>query len=166
LNNEEKNTFSLFQNSTSGITILYPSNWTNLERSGNVSFAVSSPQGSHFSIIVDKLFGDTLEDHSGKYIQSKNNSLSHFLDVFPTPFEVIKMDKNYVLSGSPAHKLIYKYPCFPDLATCTVLDIWTINNDKVFHVIYQTPVTLDLESDISLPIVEKMIKSFKIDLEK
>jgi hypothetical protein len=115
-------------------------------------------------MVVDKPLGNPLEEHGDKYIQSKNDSLSSFLDIFPTPFDVIKIDKTYVLAETPAQKLIYKYPCFPDLATCTVLDIWTIKNDKVFHLIYQTPVTLDLSSDMSLPIVDKMIKSFKIDL--
>jgi hypothetical protein len=164
--NNDTSAFLVFKNSTSGITITYPSNWTNMERSGNTSFAIHNPEWGVFSIVVDKLLGNTLEEHTVQYIQHKNNSLSDFLPIFSNPFDIIKIDKNYTLTGTPAHKLIYKYPCSPDLATCTVLDVWTTRNDNVFHIIYQTPVTLDLESDPSLPIVNEMIKSFHIDVEQ
>jgi hypothetical protein len=154
--------FSVFQNSTKGLSVKYPTNWTIIEPTGNETFRVQDDQNGHFVIIVDNSTKVSLEDYSIKYIQSKNSSLSDFIPIFSNPFEIIEKNTNYTMADKPAVKLVYKYPCMPDLATCTVLDIWTTTANKAFHAIYQALPMLDLELDPSMPIVQYMIESINI----
>lgn len=162
-NDTQTNAFSVYQNTTTGITISYPSNWTKLETSGNETFALANSQfGGLFFIIVDKLKESNLEDHSVKYIQNINKTYSYDT-IFGNLFNITEFDRKYTLDGNPAHKLIYVYPCMLDLAQCAVLDIWTESNEKVIHVIYKTPPPhVNLESDPSYSLVMDMIKSFKL----
>jgi hypothetical protein len=125
---------------------------------------LSNNNGGIFSIKVDKLLGDSIEQYSIKYIQNKNNSFSDFIPILRNPFEIIEYYNNYSISNISGNKLVYKYPCMPDLAKCSVLDIWAATSNKdVFHLIYQATPNRDLEKDISYPIVIDMIKSFRID---
>jgi hypothetical protein len=167
-NDTKANTFSVYQNETTGISISYPSNWTKLETTGNETLGLaSSPFGGFFFIIVDKLKESNLEAHSIKYVQNINKSYSSFDPGFENLFNITEFDRNYTLDGNPAYKLVYVYPCMPDLAQCAVLDIWIDSNEKVIHLIYKTPPPINnLESDLSYSLVMDMIKSFKLDKGK
>ena len=139
-----------------------------METYGNETFALSASQyGGLFFIIVEELKESNLENYAIKYVQNINKSYSNFDPMFGNLFNITEFDRHYVLDGNPAYKLVYVYPCRPDLAQRSVLDIWTESNEKVIHVIYKTPSPINsLESDLSYSLVMDMIKSFRLDSGK
>lgn len=152
----------IYQNSTLGISLEYPSNWTKMELWGNETLKLYNNQGGIFSVVVDQLSNNTLEEHITKFIENKNKSLSNQISFFPNPFTIIDWDKNYLINNNNASKLIFKFPCMGDLSTCTVLNIWTLSNDRLFLISYLT-VPFDLQSDPYFPQVMDMIKSLRIN---
>jgi hypothetical protein len=47
-----KPNYSTFQDSTLGLSLKYPTNWTILESTGNETFMIENKQGGQFEIVV------------------------------------------------------------------------------------------------------------------
>jgi hypothetical protein len=162
--------FSLYDNKTLGIRILYPSNWEKLEGVGSFVF---SPD-----VVV-------FRSHSNA---SNSNQNTNATQLIPPAVLVVSIDKNLPtsdlnlysnatikhilqntvgskiiestdtkLAGYPAHKIVGTFKqANNDLK---VLDIWTIKDSKLYRITFYAQQTKYADY---LPTIQKIIDSFQI----
>jgi eukaryotic-like serine/threonine-protein kinase len=162
--------FSLYDNKTLGIKILYPSNWEKLEGAGSFVFnpdvvvfrshlnASNSNQKSNATqqippavlvVSIDKnLPISDLKIYS-------NATIKHILE--NTVGSKIIESTDTKLAGYPAHKIVGTFrQANNDLK---VLDIWTIKDSKLYRITFYAQQTKYADY---LPTIQKMIDSFQI----
>jgi hypothetical protein len=169
---DTKNTtvFSLYDNKTLGIKILYPSNWEKLEGVGSFVFspdvvvfrshlnASNSRQNSNATqqippavlvVSIDKnLPTSDLNIYS-------NATIKHILQ--NTVGSKIIESTDTKLAGYPAHRIVGTFKqANNDLK---VLDIWTIKDSKLYRITFYAQQTKYADY---LPTTQKMIDSFQI----
>jgi hypothetical protein len=151
---------STYKNSTYGITIKYPHNWSIIDSSGIegndveiVSFL--SPNQNDNAIVGI---------HQDKPINGNSDIgtyLSSTISLYKTnlhDFKAIESNTNSTLAGNKAYKLINTYTT-NDGFKMKDMEIGTIIGNKVYYVIYDGK---DSIFDNYQPIVQNMIDSFKI----
>ena len=172
------NNFKTYDSPLYGISIQYPSDWINDDDTENrftpdnrvgfdiivefcpSSYASSSGIGrclasSHYTFSVDVSHlpaGTSLNEFTTERI------LTHKLVDF-TGFKIIESNSNITVSDNPAYKVVYRIKP-PDGDYLKKMEIWTIKNDKAYILEYTSKATGYLNN---LPVVQKMIDSFKIN---
>jgi hypothetical protein len=161
------NTLKLYENATYAIHIQYPFNWT-IEEGGAypddgytdiVSFFApveNDPESGLPSlyISIDSLSSNRNENLS-EYLKTTINDYYNDSE----DFKVMESNANSVLGGKPAYKLVFT-DVDDDGTNYKGMDIGTIIGDKVYLLSYEA----EDEKQYSeyLPIIQKMIDSFKI----
>jgi hypothetical protein len=150
--NNNATEFLTYENSTLGIRMLYPSNWTIEHFDSNVSFV--PPDGFESLVLsVSKLpTYYSLIDEINVHIKK--------LDLYrPGPMgpmgRIIELTPTLLLDGKQAYRFVYEDVCMPDLTTCMNLQVWIISDDKIYRFHHVVMGSLD-------PVVETMIHSFRI----
>jgi serine/threonine-protein kinase len=169
-NTKNATVFSLYDNKTLGIKILYPSNWEKLEGFGSFVFspdvvvfrshlkASNSNQNTNATqqippavlvVSIDKnLPTSDLNIYS-------NATIKHILQ--NTVGSKIIESTDTKLAGYPAHRIVGTFKqANNDL---TVLDIWTIKDSKLYRITFYAQQTKYADY---LPTIQKMIASFQI----
>ena len=137
--------FLLYQNATLGISMKYPSSWKKIDQKSVgektfVTFAQSQALFSRLVIETDNL-------------TSKNSTLGNR--------HIVGTNSSASLAHYPAHKAIYRSyePYLVPGGQMKSMDVYTIKGNKAYHIIYISELS---EFDTYLPVIEKMINSFKI----
>jgi hypothetical protein len=155
-----------YQNSSYGIRIQYPANWTKDEQdydpNDNITYIVdfNSPFTSRFDIYSENLGiglerlsnqDMTLEEYVTSLITDYNETL--------TDFNLIELNKNITLGGgdNPAYRLIYTDN--EDGINYKTMEIGTIIGDRVYYIEY---IAEENKYSNYLPTIQMMINSLQI----
>jgi hypothetical protein len=155
------NSLSIYQNSTYGISIKYPHNWSIIGSAGiqdtdvDIVTLLSPNQDDNAIVEVhqDKIGNDTKD--IGTYLSSTSSLYKNSLK----DFKVIESNTNSVLAGNKAYKLVYTYTT-GDGFRMKDMEIGTMINNKVYYIIYDGRESV---FDTYTPIVQSMIDTFKIN---
>jgi len=138
--NISKGSFRIYENSSTGIRMLYPANWTISNGTGNVT-VVFSDHGKHptgLAIMVGKLGN---EQSFEKFMRLHLNQLKTIyfdpMGIFNASFKTTNIT---LARGFPAAKIEYSYVCAPDESSCDAFEVWTPHNNMIYefrtHTIY------------------------------
>jgi hypothetical protein len=149
--------FQNYQNPTLGFSIQYPSDWQIEEEPGEqVTFV---KENDIVESLVDVHSLDSPDITLAKYVQdeitNKREERQGFKLVESTPMTISD-------GKAPAHKLVYTFLKEDEPRsgeTNKIQRIYTIEGDKVYSIAYLAEVD---KYDDSLPLVEKMVDSFRI----
>jgi hypothetical protein len=137
--------FLLYRNTTLGISMNYPSSWKKIDQksAGEKTFVTFAQSQALFSRLVIEI--DSLT--------SKNSTLRN-------P-HIVGTNRSAILAHLPAHKAIYREyePYLVPGGQIKSMDIYTFIDNKAYHIIYKSELS---KFKTYLPVVEKMINSFKI----
>jgi len=166
--------FLTYSNSTSGITLEYPSNWAvddygGVDSSGVKGLVTFYPYGGRtggdtgtFAMVsLDPYVGNSISanEYLNKSIESLIEMLGGTISNYSN-FKVIDSkttDKGITLSGNPAYQIVYTYSLngVPTKGT----EVGTVLNGKAYFLTFEAPVS---NYDSSLPIIQKLINSFRL----
>ena len=154
------NSLSTYENSTYGITIKYPHNWSIIGSAGIEDTDVDivtflSPNQTDNAIV------DVHQDKLGNGNRDIAGYLSSAILLYKNDlhdFKVIESNTNSLLAGNKAYKLIYAYTT-GDGFKMKDMEIGTIIGDRVYYIIYDGKESL---FDNYMPILKTMIDSFKV----
>jgi hypothetical protein len=152
------NTLSIYKNSTYGVTIKYPNEWSIDETGGiddndtNIVTFSSPNQNDHATVEIHQDKPDEENSDISSYLTSETPSYNDLDD-----FKVIESNTNSLLAGNNAYKLIYTYT--DGGTTYKDMEIGTIVGDKAFYIAYDVE---ESTFDSYLPIVQTMIDSFEV----
>jgi hypothetical protein len=156
-----------YQNSSYGIVIQYPANWTideeDSDPNDNITNIVTfiSPFTSRFDIYpenlgisIDRLSNPnmTLEEYANSLILDYNKTL--------TDFKLIELNTNSTLgegNNNPAYRLIYTDR--EDNINYKTMEIGTIIGDRVYYIEY---IAEEKKYSNYLPVIQMMINSLEI----
>jgi S1-C subfamily serine protease len=155
-----------YQNSSYGIRIQYPANWTKDEQDFDPNdtetniVAFSSPLTSRFDRYSETLYismkrltdqNMTLDEYAASVISDYNETL--------TDFNLIESNTNITLGGDnkPAYRLIYTDR--EDDVNYKTMEIGTIIGDRVYYIEYFAE---EKKYSNYLPTIQMMINSFQI----
>lgn len=159
--------FTLFQNATYGIKMLYPSTWEKEENVGG--------NGSGASKLIDIVrfsppFENSSSDKSAENLDVKVDDVSDIKPISLTKyandtiedlrkdFKIISEDRNATAGNdNPAYKV--EYTGTDEGVDLNAMIIFTIKNDKAYIISYMAEPSR-YSSD--LPVVQKMIDSIEI----
>lgn len=153
--------FSIYQNSSYGISIDYPSGWILKEKiSPENVVALRTPFNASvvgLAISVQDLpsliglQNTSLNDYSSlRYNYLTSKSTTKYID------EITDIDNNYTLSNNPAYRVEY---LISEPTSSKIVEYWTVKNDKAYIITVFIPVSI--ENQIMLT-VKKIVDSFKI----
>lgn len=167
-----------YTNSIHGIKIDYPSGWQPVERQNNgyhmlnVVVELLQPQqnnyynstisATHNSLrlsvedyksFTEKLNGSTTDNP----LQVIGNKRIGSIGISCPGFDLKSYVRNATLSGNPAYKINFDYSYLNN--NKKAIETWTIQDGKVYIINY---VANQAVYDATLPLVNKMIESFKI----
>ena len=152
--------FLTYENSTLGIKIQYPSNWTKQTARGGIAFVVLSIGGNNnpeqflakLNVTGVKGFPPNvpLKAMADRII----DGYRHFLNNFQ-----IESYANSTLGGNNAIKIVYRYADPKNNSSFMATDIATIKNDRLYVIQYYTQ---SPTNQSYLPILHKMVDSFQI----
>jgi hypothetical protein len=150
-----------YQNSTVGIKIQYPSNWTKQTTDRGVSFAVVLGRNTtNHENFLAKLNASALRGFpTNMTIKAMAdrvvNSYRHFLPGFQ-----IQSYTNATLAGNNAIKIVYTYTD-PKNNRFTATDTATIKNDKLYVIQYYY-YTKSPKQQAYVQTLQKMVDSFQV----
>lgn len=148
--------FLSYRNSTFGISVQYPSNWTkeenhNLTSSGRIvkfSSSQGTPDATLNIIVGNRLPSDmSLEQFSAASI----NDLRHSFPSFD-----LQQSNSTTLGGLPAHRVVYTAEVAPGSGV-KFMQVWTIKDARDFVI---TDASLPGNFSTYLPTIQHMIDSF------
>ena len=177
-NSSEQENLISYTSPTNGIKIDYPSGWKPIERQNsgyhmlNVVVEFLQPQqnnyynstisASHNSLrlsvedyksFTEKLNGNTTDNQ----LQIIGNKRIGSIGISCPGFDLKSYVRNATLAGNPAYEIGFDYSYMNN--NKKAIEIWTIQNSKVYIINY---VANEAIYDTTLPLVQKMIESFKI----
>jgi hypothetical protein len=153
-----------YQNSSYGITIHYPANWTVDEEDSDpndnitniVTFVsplenTSDNYSENLGIGLERLTDQnmTLDEYTSSLITDYNNT--------STDFNLNELNTNITLGGSPAYGLLYTDR--EDGTNYKTMEIGTIIGDRVFYIEY---IAEENKYSNYLPTIQMMINSFRV----
>ncbi|MFZ0326515.1 MAG: PsbP-related protein [Nitrososphaeraceae archaeon] len=155
--------FVLYKNSRLGIQVLHPLLWKPIEknttRGGQVVEFIPAVETEHQPLMP---FVTIAIEKMQKKIGDLNSLTKQNLEIAKdiTGFRIVN-SSNTVLSGAPAHKIIYTFtsPPTPMPADFQSMNIWTIINNIVYTISYSEAKTEYLKHT---PAIDKMVNSFEI----
>jgi hypothetical protein len=143
------NTFKLYENPTYGIQIQYPSDWGRLD----LSFLQNSAD-IDFYPLSDTSLAKNLKIQV-KNLPFHNMTLEEYTNTQINPTEEILLESNTTtLADIPGYKIV-----FANIAGLKTMQVWTIKDDKAYIITYVAKEE-DYENDLQN--VQKMIDSFEI----
>ena len=154
-----------YQNSSYGIRIQYPANWTkdegDFDHNDDITNIVefSSPFESRSDSEPETL-GISIEGFTDENmtIDEYANSLITYYKETLTNFNLVESDTNNgILAGRPAYKLVYSD--VEDDTNYKTMEIGTIIGDKVYYIEY---ISEEEKYSNYLPTIQMMINSFEI----
>ena len=162
--NYTTSTFVTYQNATMNIKIGYPSVWKTTEHiSANTKvLEFIAPPESHMDtfppVVTVSVRNLTLSNNVTLDMYTKEN-LNEAKRSLPS-FELVESNDT-TLSNLKAHKIVYTFVSPNPSAQLhfQTMNIWTIQDDKVYTFTYSDS---RLEYSRHLPIIQKMVDSFKI----
>jgi hypothetical protein len=157
--------WSLYQNSTYGVSMLYPSNWTQQNSTGDADdrfIYVSgfiSPEETDGQFVVVTIAIDSMPQTTS--VQSYRG---HSIDIYRQDpnfqeFQLLSSSMgNFTLAGMPAYSFEIIYTDL-EFGPQRMLEVGRIFDNRVYYIQYfaDTPIYQKY-----LPIVERMIESFQI----
>jgi YVTN family beta-propeller protein len=159
---DESTNYLTYQNPTLGVKIRYPITWIKNETRINQIFVTfDSPQidSKGYNTAEIKLGIDTTPT-SINLTEYLNNEKETYRDNKNfTNFQVIKNSVNSYIAGQPAYSLVFTYTSSSSHINYVVIETGTVVNNSKVDWIYVL-IEADHYSNY-LPIVEKMINSFK-----
>ena len=155
-----------YQNSSFGIRIQYPANWTKDEQDFDANDTITnivtfmSPLTSKFDIYSENL-GISIEGLSNPNMTLNGYASSLITDYNKTltDFNLIELNTNITLGGgnNPAYRLIYTDR--EDNINYKTMEIGTIIGDKVYYIEY---IAEEKKYSNYLPTIQMMINSLEI----
>ena len=179
ISKEQSNNLIPYINPTHGIKIQYPSDWNLVEHGDNgyhmlnviVEFLQptqnnyynSNISASHNSLRLSVQNYSAFEDKqnnnniTGNQLQNIGNHRIGAIGISCPGFDLRSYIRNATLAGSAAYQIGFDYSYLDHNKKAT--EIWTVKDSKVYIIDY---VANEKVYDITLPVVRKMIESFKI----
>lgn len=154
------NSLSTYQNSTYGITIKYPHNWSIIDSAGientdvDIVTFLSPNQDDNAIVEVHQDKPDNVDRDIGAYLSSTISLYKNNLH----DFKVIESNTNSSLAKNNAYKLIYTYTT-GDGFKMKDLETGTMIGTKIYYIIYDGKESV---FDNYSPIVQTMIDTFKV----
>ena len=148
-NNDDINTFELYENPTYGIQIQYPSDWGRLD----LSFLQDSAD-IDFYPLSDTSLAKNLKIQVNN-LPFHNMTLEEYTNTQINPIEENLLESNpTTLANIPGYKIV-----FTNIAGLKTMQVWTIKDDKAYIITY---IAKEEDYEKDLQIVQKIIDSFKI----
>lgn len=151
---------SSYENSTYGITVKYPHNWSIIGSAGiedndaDIVTFLSPTQNDNAVVDIHQDKPTNGNSDIGTYLSSTISLYKNNLQ----DVKVIGSNTNSSLAGNKAYKLIYTYTT-SDGFKMKDMEIGTIIGNKAYYIVYDGKESL---FDNYLPIVQNMIDSFKV----
>lgn len=151
---------SSYENSTYGITVKYPHNWSIIGSAGiedndaDIVTFLSPTQNDNAVVDIHQDKPTNGNSNIGTYLSSTISLYKNNLQ----DVKVIGSNTNSSLAGNKAYKLIYTYTT-SDGFKMKDMEIGTIIGNKAYYIVYDGKESL---FDNYLPIVQNMIDSFKV----
>ncbi len=151
---------SSYENSTYGITVKYPHNWSIIGSAGiedndaDIVTFLSPTQNDNAVVDIHQDKPANGNSDIGTYLSSTISLYKNNLQ----DVKVIGSNTNSSLAGNKAYKLIYTYTT-SDGFRMKDMEIGTIIGNKAYYMVYDGKESL---FDNYLPIVQNMIDSFKV----
>jgi hypothetical protein len=152
-----QNIFKVYENSSQGIKVLYPSGWQSKQEQDpqhSVTLFLSPKENSadqvreRMLLRINRLpINLSLDDYTKKVIESQQNN---------TNFRIVESNPT-ILSGNPAYGLVGITN--QQGKNVNVIDIWTIKNGIVYRLVFYSEAE---KSVIFQSIAQKMIDTFTI----
>jgi YVTN family beta-propeller protein len=154
--------FLQYINPTTDARIQYPSAWKVIEEGGgSVRFLAPLLENDTESGYQESLYltsrpsnNLTVDESINKFINSSKYDTNNFQVIKSNPNAVV----NTTLDGNPARKIIFTYN--DGTREIKAMEVVTIKGDKEYDVFYQA---LPIRYDYYLPIIQKMIDSYKLE---
>jgi len=152
--------FLTYENSTLGIKIQYPSNWTKQTAKGGIAFVVlptwdnNNPEQFLAKLNVTGIMGFPPNVPLKAMADRVIDGYKHFLRNFQ-----IESYANSTLGSNNAIKIVYRYADPKNNSSFMATDIATIKSDRLYVIQYyaQSP-----KYQNYLPTLQKMVNSFQI----
>ena len=162
---QQQGEWSLYQNVTYGVSILYPSNWTQQNSTGDADdrfiyvsdFFSPEETGGYFAYVTIAI--DSMPNTTN--IESYRNQSIDIYRQDPEfqEFQVLSSSVgNFTLAGMPAYSLEVTYTDL-EFGPQNMLEVGTIFDNKVYYIRYFADLPIYQKY---FPIVERMIESFQI----
>ncbi|MGN6560206.1 MAG: PsbP-related protein [Candidatus Nitrosocosmicus sp.] len=157
---DTNSSLSTYQNSTYGITIKYPHNWSIIGSAGvqdtdiDIVTFLSPVQDDNVIVEVHQ----DKQGNSTKDIGAYLSSLSSLYKNNIKDFNVIESDTNSYLAGKAAYKLVFTYTT-GDGFRMKDMEIGTLIGNKVYYIIYDGRESV---FDNYTPVVQSMADTFKV----
>jgi len=165
-NTDNSSAFLLYENSTYGLKIPYPTNWNKEENVGNNNSNSSLTDVVRFS----SPFENNNADKSAENLDVKVDNISDIQPVslanytndtiedIGKDFNIISLDRNATIgNNSPAYKL--EYTGTEQEVNLNAMIIYSIKGDKVYIITYMAE-PLRYSNDLSM--IQKMIDSIEM----
>ncbi len=166
---QEQEEWSLYQNVTYGVSMLYPSNWT--QQNSTVA------AGDDRFIFISEFFSPEEADGYFVYIPVAIDSMPQSTNIegyLNESINILRQDPefedmqvlsssvgNFTLAGMPAYSLEITYTD-PEFGPQNMLEVGTIIDNRVYYMQYFADLPIYQKY---FPIVERMIDSFQITRE-
>jgi serine/threonine-protein kinase len=148
-NNDDINTFELYENPTYGIQIQYPSDWGRLD----LSFLQDSAD-IDFYPLSDTSLAKNLKIQV-ENLPFHNMTLEEYTNTQINPTEENLLESNTTtLADIPGYKIV-----FTSIEGLKTMQVWTVKDDKAYIITY---VAQEVDYEKDLQIAQKMIDSFEI----
>ncbi|HEY0579974.1 MAG TPA: PsbP-related protein [Candidatus Nitrosocosmicus sp.] len=157
---DTNSSLSTYQNSTYGITIKYPHNWSIIGSAG--------VQDTDIDIVTflspvqdDNVIVEVHQDKQGNSIRDIGAYLSSTSSLYKNnikDFKVIESNTNGFLAGNKAYKLVFTYTT-GDGFRMKDMEIGTLIGNKIYYIIYDGRESV---FDNYTPVVQSMADTFKV----
>ena len=148
-NNDDINTFELYENPTYGIQIQYPSDWGRLD----LSFLQDSAD-IDFYPLSDTSLAENVKIQV-KNLPFHNMTLEEYTNTQINPIEENLLESSTTtLADIPGYKIV-----FSNIEGLKTMQVWTVKDNKAYIITY---VAKEEDYEKDLQIVQKIIDSFEI----
>jgi eukaryotic-like serine/threonine-protein kinase len=152
--------FLTYDNPTHGIKMQYPADWT-VSTNGLQSYSNIVGFFSLLQNLTDVLPAQVTLSLTG---YSANVSLDEYTNMTLREIEQQGLEVNesnaITLAGNPGHRIIFTPPPQAVPISLSVMQVWTVINDKVYLLVY----TADSSKfQINLPLVQHMLDSLQVE---
>lgn len=152
-------TFLTYKNAMHGIEIQYPANWTASTtgiRSYNGIVGFYSPLQNLTDMVPAQVSLSVTT-------YSQSVPLNEYTNMTLTELEQQGLEVNesdaFTLAGNPGHRIVFSPPPQPIPVNISVMEVWTVIDDKVYRLTYSADGS---EFRKYMPLLEQMLDSLQI----
>jgi hypothetical protein len=166
-NNNDNDTFLIYENSTYGLKILYPSNWTKEENVGNNNSNSSLTDVVRFSPPFEKNNADKSAENFDVKVDNISdiqpitlaNYTNDTIEDLGKDFRIISLDRNATVgnNNNPAYTL--EYTGIEQEVNLNSMIVYSIKDDKAYIITY---IAEPLRYSNDLPMIRMMINSIEM----